>query len=107
MRKLFTQSEITKAAKLIGISPFTRGNMWYWMKAGVFPKPYSSIKGKYSWYKRNDIILGLINVYSRLIVARKIDEKLAPSWKDMEKVMDLVAKDSPEITDELSKLSKI
>ena len=107
MRKLFTQKEVIKAAEMLGIIPFTRGKIWYWEKAGVFPEPYSQIKGGVAWYKREKVILGLLNVSIRLIKAQKRDKDDNFTWDDVNNVLEIVAKDHPGITEELSKMSKV
>lgn len=107
MRKLFSQQEVIKAAKLLGIQPFTRGNIWYWVKAGVFPKPYSQIKGGIAWYRREDVILGLMNVSIRLIKAGKLKQENDRTWNDISRLLDIVAKDHPDITKELNRLKKV
>ena len=106
MRNLFTQKEAIRAAEMFGIKPFTRGNIWYWVSKGVFPKPYSQIKGGIAWYRREDLILGLINVSNRLIAAGKRDEKDVLTYEDVDNTLDIVAQDHSDITKELFKMGK-
>ena len=107
MRKLFTQKEVIKTAEMLGMKPFTRGNIWYWVRQGIFPEPYSQIRGGVAWYRRDDVIMGLLNVLSRLIKSGKISEEDVTTWGDVERLLDLVAKDHPDITEELSKLREV
>ena len=107
MRKLFTQKEVIKAAEMLGIKPFTRGNIWYWERQGVFPEPYSQLKGGVAWYKRDKVIVGLINVSNRLIKAGKLYKSDSRTWIDINDLLNIVAKDHPDITKQLSKLKKI
>jgi len=104
MRKLFSQREVIRTAELLGIKPFTRGNIWYWEREGVFPEPYSHIRGGIAWYKREKIILGFLNILIRMIKAGKLKKEDNTTWEDIDRLLDIVAKEHPEITKELSRL---
>ena len=107
MRKLFTQKEVIRAAELLGIKPFTRQKVWYWAKQGVFPEPYSQVKGSVAWYKREDVILGLLNISIRMIKAGNLNKDDNLAWEDINNVLEIVAKNHPDITKQLSKLNKV
>ena len=107
MRQLFTQREVIKTAELLGIKSFTRGNIWYWAREGVFPKPYSQIKGGVAWYQREKVILGFLNVSIRLIKAGKRDKDDNLTYENVNTLLDIVAKDHPDITKELFRLKKV
>lgn len=106
MRKLFTQQEVIRAAELLGIKPFTRQKIWYWEKQGVFPKPYSQLRGSIAWYRRENVILGLLNISIRLVKAKKLDQDNNLVWEDVDNVLEIVAKSHPKVTRELSKLNQ-
>ena len=106
MRKLFTQKEVIKVALLLGIKSFTRGNIWYWEKARVFSKPYSAIAGGVAWYKRQDVILSLMNVQSRLVASKKFKQEDMSSWEDIQRILDIVASEGSQVTKQLKQLKK-
>lgn len=68
MRNLWTQREVLEMANFLHIQKdkFNNNSLNYWrdhMK--IFPKPETSQRGMYTFYKTQDVIVGLIAIAKR------------------------------------------
>lgn len=68
MRNLWTQREVIEMANFLHIQreKFSNGSLNFWRDdAKIFPKPVTSQKGMYTFYKTDDVITGLVAIAKR------------------------------------------
>jgi hypothetical protein len=72
MRKGWTQGEVERIGKLLGLKNFDRRSIDYWVKAGVFPEPVVSVDRLISFYDDELVEVGFVDIGRRMRVPIKI-----------------------------------
>jgi len=78
MRKLWTQREVIEMANFLHIQrkDFSNGSLSFWRDdAKIFPKPVTSQRGMYTFYKTDDVIVGLLSIAKRTRPPVKITQE--------------------------------
>lgn len=102
MRKLFLQREVLEVGNYLEWLTHTdikiiKQTLYYWQMRGHFPEPVAKVSNT-SWYRREDIISGYMNVASHY--GKKYTQE------DVERAIEEVLKTNRKLTQEMLNYQK-
>lgn len=65
IRRMLLQREVIEIIEILGLktkrrkTPFDRSTLLYYIKMGIFPKPFSTMENNIVWYKIADVYKGI------------------------------------------------